>query len=254
MIRLSPLARLGSALLVAAGLLAPAERAAADSCRQALALGLDVSGSVGAEEWQLQIEGLAQALDDPSVRKAFFALEGAPVHLMVFEWAGDSAPRDLVTWRAITTPRDLEDVTTQLRAQTRTPHALGTAMGQAMLYGAQKLSEIKNCWSYTLDISADGPSNVGPRPQDVRDMPALGQITVNGLAVARTVSLADPDAAARDLAQLHRYFHGAVIRGFGAFVEQATSYSDYPNAMRRKLLKELETLAIGQLDNVLCAE
>jgi len=221
---------------------------AADTCRQALALGLDVSGSVGAEEWRLQIEGLAQALEDPDVRGAFLALDGAPVYLMVYEWAGDTAPRDLVTWRAITSHADLAQVSAQLRAQHRTPHALGTAMGQAMLYGGRKLSEIEKCWRYTLDISADGPSNVGPRPQDVRMSPELAQITINGLAVASTVTRDDTGTAGRDLARLGRYFQGAVISGFSAFVEQATSYSDYANAMRRKLLKELETVAIGQLD------
>ena len=47
-------------LAVAGWLLADPGTAA---CRQALALGLDVSGSVDACEYRLQIDGLAQALD-----------------------------------------------------------------------------------------------------------------------------------------------------------------------------------------------
>ncbi|MCX8955594.1 DUF1194 domain-containing protein, partial [Ruegeria sp. NA] len=36
-------------------------------CRQALALGLDVSGSVDSREYRLQLDGLASALTRPEV-------------------------------------------------------------------------------------------------------------------------------------------------------------------------------------------
>ena len=40
------------------------------ACRQALALGLDISGSVGAREYVMQREGLAAALGADAVRAA----------------------------------------------------------------------------------------------------------------------------------------------------------------------------------------
>ena len=59
--------RAGVAALVGATLWASAGVA---ECRQALALGLDVSGSVDAREYRLQLDGVAGALDDPAVRAA----------------------------------------------------------------------------------------------------------------------------------------------------------------------------------------
>ena len=242
------LAPLSMAMIAAtAGITAAAaqDMTAEEPCRQALALGLDVSGSVDAEEWQLQINGLARALGSPDVARALFAMEGAPVWLAVYEWAGDSAPRDLVTWTALRSPQDVRHVQAALRAQTRVPHAPGTAMGAAMQYGGQLLAQRPACWRHTLDISADGRSNMGPRPERVRLQPELAEVTINGLIVSTGSHTAPPKAVDKELAQLSTYFQGAVIQGFGAFVEPARSYADYERAMTQKLLKELQTVAIG---------
>ena len=48
-------------------------------CRQALALGLDVSGSVDAREYRLQLSGVASALDAPEVREKLLSMPAAPV-------------------------------------------------------------------------------------------------------------------------------------------------------------------------------
>lgn len=62
--------------------------AADAACRQALALGLDVSGSVDAQEYRLQTDGLAAALLHPEVVEAFLALSDLPVSLAIYEWSG----------------------------------------------------------------------------------------------------------------------------------------------------------------------
>ena len=49
------------------------------ACRLALVMALDVSGSVDQTEYRLQMEGLADALSDPDVAAALFAIPGAPV-------------------------------------------------------------------------------------------------------------------------------------------------------------------------------
>lgn len=236
---------IGGAALAALGL--AAAPAAAETCRQALALGLDVSGSVDAREWTLQIEGLARALEAEEVRRAFLALEGAPVYLMVYEWAGETDPRDLVDWSVIDDEAALDAVIATLRDVPRLPHAAGTAMGAGMSYGGKKLAEIKGCWTYTLDISADGKSNIGPRPHVVRRAPNLADVTINGLVVSSGASRTSEEARTRELDILTQYFEGAVIQGVGSFVERARTYADYEAAMTRKLLQELETVAIGAL-------
>jgi len=52
-------------------------------CRQALAMALDVSGSVDTREYHLQLDGLASALTDPDVQRAMLAQPGNPVYLAV---------------------------------------------------------------------------------------------------------------------------------------------------------------------------
>ena len=56
------------------------------NCWLALALGLDVSQSVDAVEYRLQLDGLANALEDAEVQSAIFAYAPVTVRLMVYEW------------------------------------------------------------------------------------------------------------------------------------------------------------------------
>ncbi|NVJ94571.1 MAG: DUF1194 domain-containing protein, partial [Marivivens sp.] len=44
------------------------------------------------------------------------------------------------------------------------------------------------------------------------------------------------------------YWKTYVIRGPEAFVEPAAGFDDYEAAMRRKLLRELRSLALGSLN------
>ena len=61
------------ALLILVFVLPFARPAQAAACRQALALGLDVSGSVDTDEYRLQLDGLAAALTSPEVVSALIS-------------------------------------------------------------------------------------------------------------------------------------------------------------------------------------
>jgi len=50
------------------------------------------------------------------------------------------------------------------------------------------------------------------------------------------------------IGELTAYYNAYVIRGPNAFVETALGFPDFEEAMRRKLLRELTTLTIGQLE------
>ena len=67
-------------------LFAMSHAAYAQSCRLALVLALDVSGSVDPQEYAQQVQGLAAALDHPEIRDQLLDSAGAPVSLAVFEW------------------------------------------------------------------------------------------------------------------------------------------------------------------------
>ncbi len=227
-------------MLVAGLALAPA--AADAACRQALALGLDVSGSVDATEFRLQLDGLAAALTSDEVAAALLAQPEAPVRLAVYDWSGPRDQRMLLPWTEIGEPADLADVATRLRAARRHVAAPTTALGAAMRRGFDLLDQQAACWRRTLDISGDGISNAGPRPQDIG--PAPGGLTVNALVIGAPGA----PGAADGLGALTGYFQAYVLRGPDAFIVTAAGFEDYQAAMQHKLLRELRALAIGAAD------
>ena len=209
------------------------------SCGQALVLGLDVSGSVDPQEYWLQREGLAAALSSPAVRAVLLAQGAAPTDVAVFEWSGPAHQIMVQPWVTISDAAVLAEVTAQLRSKPRVTGNLTTAIGSAMQFGVALLDMRQDCWKRTLDISGDGPANTGPRPQDVSPARIPADVIINGLVVG--------DLARDDIKALSSYFNAYVIRGTGAFVETALGFDDYANAMERKLLRELQSLALSEV-------
>lgn len=216
-------------------------------CRQALALGLDVSGSVDATEYRLQMDGVANALLDDAVADAFLMIPDAHVRLMVFEWSARLNQRQIVGWTEIQTRQDLASVAERLLSTRASPvENPSTAIGAAMLYGVQELEAQAGCWQKTLDISGDGPANIGLHPQDIRPE-AIGQVVINGLVIGPD-SPANINKNRHNLKTLMEYYEAYVLRGFGAFGEPAADFNDFQRAMQRKLIRELQPPAVSYLE------
>lgn len=238
--------RRGNGFLKGAIGLAMLAQPAAASCRQALALGLDVSGSVDLREYRLQLDGLITALNDPEVVRALLASPEAPISVMVFEWSGPADQAILVPWTSVTGPQALAGLSDTLAHTARRAASPGTALGVAMNLGAQFLDEKPDCWKRTLDISGDGQSNLGARPRDVKhDIGARG-ITVNALVIGSDTQEAD-DTRQSDIGALSSYFRAEVITGPGAFVQTALGFEAYAEAMTAKLKRELDGLTVSTL-------
>ncbi|SLN21755.1 DUF1194 domain-containing protein [Pseudooctadecabacter jejudonensis] len=218
--------------------------AAQDLCRQALALGLDVSGSVDAREYRLQLDGLAAALGDTDVRAALLSTPDIPVRLAVYEWAEPREERLILGWTAIKSEADLARVQTTLRATLRSDMGASTGIGSALRTGFNLLAQQDRCFTRTLDISGDGKGNTGQRPQDVANMPP--DVTVNGLVIGVDESVS-ADNRNLQIGELTAYYAAFVIRGPDAFVETALGFDDFEDAMRRKLLRELRVMVIGRV-------
>lgn len=220
-------------LLTAAALLAAASPAMAqDQCRLALQLGLDVSASVDAAEYRLQVDGLASALIDPTVVDAFLNGPG-PVALSIFEWSGRFQQEVLVDWVMINTEADLLQIAESVARSTRGHQDFPTALGYALGFAATRFREAPACLFQTLDISGDGQNNDGfPPIAAYEHFPFIG-ITVNGLAIG---------GASREI---ELYYEAEVIYGPGAFVEHAATHADFAETMRRKLERELRSMILG---------
>lgn len=229
------------AVLVGLGL-----QSAEAACRQALALALDVSGSVDATEYRLQLDGLAHALSTPEVQAAILAMPDAPIRLFIYEWSGLYEQRVLLDWTELTTQDQIFAVANRLRT-TQSAHINdpATAISPAMLFGADALAQQAGCWQKTLDISGDGPANVGKHPTDITDE-QLGDIVVNALVIGLH-SRSNTSKNLHNVKSLESYFRSFVLRGPGAFAEVAIDHADFAEAMKRKLLREISPPALSSL-------
>jgi cell pole-organizing protein PopZ len=234
----------GAALILSLAMWAGVAQSA---CRQALAIGLDVSGSVDAREYRLQIDGLATALDSAKVRQALLMMPGVPVELLIYEWSGPEDPAVILPWTAVTSAPVLDAVIGQLRATQRRQATPGTALGLAMRKGAAHLAERAECWKRTLDLSGDGKSNLGPRPVDIKPEIEGTGVTINALVIGVDSPTAD-DLRQAEISGLAAYFQSNVIVGADSFVETALGFDDYAKSMARKLERELETLVLGRIE------
>ncbi|WP_246040518.1 DUF1194 domain-containing protein [Roseovarius arcticus] len=221
---------------------APAQSA----CRLALALGLDVSGSVDALEYRLQLDGVAAALEHPETQAALFDMPGATVALAVYQWGAPDQQYVLVGWTDLTGPVQLQQVIRQLRGANLRFDDPYTGLGAAMQFGASLLAQRNDCWSHTLDISGDGPSNSGPHPGTI-NLGMSPEITINALVI----NPGGRDNVTKDLTHtrtLLDHYRVHVLRGPGAFSETAQDFEDFRAAMTRKLLRELRPPTLSQLD------
>jgi hypothetical protein len=217
--------------------------APAAACRLALVLALDVSGSVDAREYDLQVTGVARALSDAEVRKAILSDPAEPVEMAIFEWSGSRFQRQVVDWTALGSPAAIDAVAGRLRRWSRIPAPEATGIGSAMQVAVGQIGDGPACWRRVLDVSGDGKNNDWPSPRQVRESGVLGDITVNALVIGSPPIRGETRAAGG--ADLVAYFRAEVLHGPGAFVETALGYEDYADAMKRKLLKELQTLVVG---------
>ncbi|MDJ0824706.1 MAG: DUF1194 domain-containing protein [Rhodobacter sp.] len=206
---------------------------AAAECRLALALALDISSSVDQDEDRLQRFGLANALASPEVQEAILSVPGETVALAVFEWSGRYQQDVTLNWRILQTRADILTAASEIRQSRRRYAEFPTALGYALGYAAQVFAEAPPCLFQTLDVSGDGVNNDGFAPRLAYENFALSEVTVNGLSIGGQ----DDDLAG--------YYRRELIKGPGAFVEEAVDFHDFERAMKRKLVRELETRAIG---------
>lgn len=207
---------------------------AVPDCRLALALAVDVSRSIDALDYDIQTQGLADALASDEVRAAILGPEG-DVALAVYFWSGRGHQAMVQDWVILDRPETLDRLVWTLR-RTPPPEArLPTALGAALQYGADLLATAPPCARRVLDVAGDGRNNDGPSVSAVYARTDFTGVTVNALAVGE-----------HEIG-LERYFLDELIRGPGAFVEFAPRQTDYPKAIRRKLLRELRGPMIGAL-------
>ena len=196
----------------------------ANGCEVALALTVDVSGSINQEEYRLQMDGLADALMDGAISEA---LVRAQAKLAVMQWSGASRQDITIPWMQMATQADVQALSDLVRSSPRPWRHFSTAIGDALELSEALFEEVPDCKRFVVDVSGDGYSNEGPSPAPIRDRLAAKGIVINGLAIEGSAF------------ELTEYYKANVQAGHGSFVYTAEGYEDYPRAIRRKIMDEI---------------
>ncbi len=230
----------GLATVAAALLLAPAPaRAVEEVVDLELVLAVDVSWSMDIEEQILQREGYVAAFRHPEVIAAIGSGEWGRIAVTYVEWAGVGLHRTRVPWMVVEDAATADAFATRLAAapmgrlrRTSISSALDMV---APLFEENAVEGMRR----VVDISGDGPNNMGGPVEVARDRLIEQGITVNGLPIM----LKRPTAGSFfQIADLDVYYEDCVIGGAGAFVITVTERAEFADAIRRKLVLEIAGL------------
>lgn len=194
-------------------------------CALALALMLDVSGSMTDERYKLELDGMANGLATAEIADA---ITRGPIALTVVEW---SSGQDVVMpWRVVTTPAELQRAAADMRKIQRQSSSL-TGLGDAMQFAVRHFANVP-CQAdrEVADFAGDGSTNTGSDPSIGRGMAEKQGISFNGLAV---VTPGEPNIAD---------YYTKNVRTSDGFVLAANGYEEFAQAMRRKLSSEVSGL------------
>src|SRR5262245_56733925 len=172
---------------LAVALLVPAEAAqieqdpAAPPVDLELVLAVDASRSIDAEEAALQRAGYIEAISHPDFVRAIKTGVHGRIALSYFEWAGQVRQDTIVPRHVIDSQESAGAFAALIRGGSR--DALrGTSISGALIFGAGLISAAPYAEQRrVIDVSGDGPNNLGSPVLEARDAALASGIVINGL-------------------------------------------------------------------------
>ncbi len=209
-----------------------------------LFLAVDVSRSMQPFELEIQRLGYAAALTSPEVQNAIANGLLGRIALTYVEWAGADDQRVIVPWTMVASPADTEAVASRITANFD-DSLRRTSISGALRFAAASIADNRfDGLRHVIDVSGDGPNNMGAPVTKLRDHVVGQGITINGLPLMTQ----DDDATSRwNIPDLDAYYTACVIGGPGAFVVPVTDWAEFEAAVRRKLVLEIANLALPRL-------
>ncbi|MCB1885378.1 MAG: DUF1194 domain-containing protein [Geminicoccaceae bacterium] len=230
--------RLGLALFLLAAAGPPASAQGRGQDRPVdleLVLAVDVSWSMDEEEQRLQREGYVEALRSEEILSALRSGAYGRVGLAYVEWAGVADQRVVVPWGIVEDRGSLDAFAARLEAAPLRRSAF-TAIGDSLaftagLFAGNGMEGARRA----VDVSGDGPNNVGPPVVPARDAVVAEGIVVNGLPLM----LRPGSPGVGTMPNLDVYYEDCVIGGPGAFSLPVRERSEIKAAIQRKLVTEI---------------
>ena len=221
------LARAATPLILVFGVVTSALAVEVDT---ALVLAVDVSGSVNGERYELQMNGIASALEDRAVQRAMLSGPRRSMAVMLVQWS--DKPRVAIPWTMIMGVEDAQSLARRVRAAPRVGEDF-TCLAQMLRFIFDKVLPGTHFQADRLlvDVSGDGRDNCNPAvPAEVlRDELVATSVTINGL----------PILEGDEAPTLENWYRENVIGGPGAFLVPADGYGDFARAIRQKFLVEM---------------
>ncbi|TPQ49400.1 tRNA delta(2)-isopentenylpyrophosphate transferase [Prosthecomicrobium hirschii] len=218
------------ALSALAGLPAQAAGAASTGVDTALVLAVDVSGSVDEHRFRLQMEGIAQALEDAAIQRAILGGPHGAILVAMVQWS--DRPSLTVPWTRIGTVADARSLAMRIRTAARRPGEFTCAAAMLHFVQVKMLPSIPTRPERTVvDVSGDGKDNCNPTvpPAAERDALVRQEVTVNGLPIL--------EGDEKDT--LEAWYRANIAGGPASFVVPADGYRDFGRAIRQKFLTEV---------------
>jgi hypothetical protein len=217
--------------LSALGAAAPGRAQTVVAVDAEIVLAVDASASVDGSEREVQRQGYQLALRHPDFVRAVGVGRHGRIALSYFEWSGQVQRGALVPWRVIGTAADAVEFADAIASLPITSF-YGTSIARAIDFAADSIRD--NAFDGAdriIDVSGDGPNNIGPPVAAARDRAVAEGITINGLPILLRPS--------RSVARLDRYYEDCVIGGVGAFLLPVQTAEQLAPTILAKLILEV---------------
>jgi hypothetical protein len=216
----------------------------------ALIVSVDVSNSVDATRYKLQMEGIAEALEDKGVLDAILNGPQGAILVSMIQWA--DRPVMSLPWVRVASKEDARALAARVRTLKRNDGEF-TCMSRMMQFVYDKVQpQIPvRASRVVMDVSGDGPDNCngGDQTDGVRDALVGSGMIINGLPIvegadeagsaAGNTSAPSAPTAGPAGKPLEPWYRDHVIGGPGAFVLRADGYGDFGRAIRQKFVVEI---------------
>ena len=216
-----------------------------------IVLAADVSSSVGFFDYRTQKLGIIKALRDPEVASLLVKCNSRGVGLTYIEWAGlpyFNQQKQVVAWSKLTQPEDLQTFASKISASRRSFWSLGalTDINGALTFSMNLLLQAPfSSDRKIISLSSDGYHNTPDNTTDptlknkaqwAADLSATRErILSQGVAI-NAITISD---IRREGPFIYDHWNLEVIGGPGAFVIPITNFDEFGDALRAKLLREL---------------
>lgn len=201
-----------------------------------LFLAADVSRSMQPFELEIQRRGYAAALSSTEVQNALKGGMLGRIAITYVEWAGAGHQRVIVPWTMIETQADADDVARRITANFD-EGMRRTSISSVLEYAAASIAA--NAFQglrRVIDVSGDGPNNMGVPVTEARDRVLAQGITINGLPL---MTHGEDSFSRWSIPDLDAYYTACVIGGPGAFVLPVRNWAEFEGVIRRKLVLEI---------------